>query len=193
MRVKISVHVRTYVFSHLLDIGNQGLTLWQCIAQVEALSFPLEEEEEYEPVLEDSPGMFLLCYSFLIRSARLQRLAAEPTEESLASQALEGLPRSQTIEALLAFNAMKYVPPLLYFYSFSSIPSPSFVFRYSLCRFLRQSEAMLINLPTGTNSKPSSSHSETEGASLARKISGNLCRASRGLASDGSFVVGVFV
>lgn len=39
----------------------------------------------------------------------------EPSEESLSSRALEGLPRAQTIEALLAFNEMKYVfrkPPL---------------------------------------------------------------------------------
>lgn len=28
----------------------------QCNTQVEALPFPLEEEDEYEPVLEDSPG-----------------------------------------------------------------------------------------------------------------------------------------
>ena len=34
----------------------------------------------------------------------------DPSEEELTSQALERLPRGQMIEALLAFNSMKYVP-----------------------------------------------------------------------------------
>ncbi|KAI5449729.1 hypothetical protein NCC49_004094 [Naganishia albida] len=57
-----------------------------CAEEVKALPFPLVEEPEYEPAPED-PN--------------------DPTEEELATRALERLPRGQTIEALLAFNSMK--------------------------------------------------------------------------------------
>ncbi|KAJ9107280.1 hypothetical protein QFC21_000727 [Naganishia friedmannii] len=58
----------------------------RCANEVEGLSFPLDEEEEYEPEMEDTP---------------------DPTEEELTDQALSVLPRSQAIEGLLKFNAMK--------------------------------------------------------------------------------------
>ncbi|KAJ9093832.1 hypothetical protein QFC20_007045 [Naganishia adeliensis] len=61
-------------------------TCESCMPLVKALPFPLVEEPEYLPAPED-PN--------------------DPSEEELTTQALERLPRGQTIEALLAFNNMK--------------------------------------------------------------------------------------
>lgn len=49
-----------------------------------------------------------LCFSE--RDADALCVGVDPSEEELTTQALEMLPRGQTIEALLAFNSMKYVP-----------------------------------------------------------------------------------
>jgi hypothetical protein len=50
---------------------------------------------------------------FVIARKANDASGTDPSEEELTTQALERLPRGQTIEALLAFNSMKYVSPLL--------------------------------------------------------------------------------
>lgn len=87
------------------------------------------EEEEYEPEMEDTPGTFFSPLFFLIRLAKAVANTisrdtvcavcavwwlVDPTEEELTDKALSVLPRSQAIEGLLRFNAMKYVSLLYY-------------------------------------------------------------------------------
>jgi hypothetical protein len=82
------------------------------------------EEEEYEPEMEDTPGTFFSPLFILIRLAEAVANTiswdtvcavcavwwlVDPTEEELTDKALSVLPRSQAIEGLLRFNAMKYV------------------------------------------------------------------------------------